>query len=529
MPAKFYNCLRTNQHDTGNSFHGGIVVSQSVQHHTYVELQPLVCSLPIVKIRLVTQIPRLLFVSPQTTCWRQFGMHPLQPLVCSLPAALIRLVTLMLFVFSLFFLSSCSLSKKISKQADTILIKDTIINTGHIGICIYEPATDKYLYNHNADKYFVPASNVKLFSSYAVLKYLGDSLPGLKYRQTKDGLSIYPTGDPTFLHPDFKQQPVFDFLKNKSNLSYVTQHFKDGLGEGWAWDDYLDDYMVQRSEFPIYANLIRLYNNGGNFSAIPKNISVHIQKQPEKSNSSFGYNLFRKWDDNDVTITPSSLTDPKDVYTIPLVPDMLQVIQFISDTLHKKISISGNAAKDSGKEERNNLVTFYSRPTDSLLKPMLYNSDNFFAEQSLLMVSEAQLGYMSVAGIIDTLLKTNLVDMPQKPRWVDGSGLSRYNLFTPQCFVYILNKMLTEFGAQRLQRILPTGGNGTLKNYYQKDSTFIYAKTGSLGNVLAISGLLYSKKGKMFIFSVLMNNFEGSATKVRRSVEKFLEGIRNKY
>ena len=95
--------------------------------------------------------------------------------------------------------------------------------------------------------------------------------------------------------------------------------------------------------------------------------------------------------------------------------------------------------------------------------------------------------------------------------------------------VYIIQKMQNEFGVERLKVVLPTGGSGTFKNYYVKDSGFIYAKTGSLSNVIALSGFLYTKKNKLIIFSVLVNGFQGSATKVRRSVEKFLEGIREEY
>jgi D-alanyl-D-alanine carboxypeptidase/D-alanyl-D-alanine-endopeptidase (penicillin-binding protein 4) len=136
---------------------------------------------------------------------------------------------------------------------------------------------------------------------------------------------------------------------------------------------------------------------------------------------------------------------------------------------------------------------------------------------------------MSDEKIIDTILKTDLKDLPQKPKWVDGSGLSRYNLFTPQDFVFILNKMKNEFGMERLKVIFPTGGKGTLTNYYVADSNYIYAKTGTLSGVAAISGFLYTKKGKQLIFSILVNNHQASGTDVRRAVEKFLQGVRNKY
>ena len=160
---------------------------------------------------------------------------------------------------------------------------------------------------------------------------------------------------------------------------------------------------------------------------------------------------------------------------------------------------------------------------------MMHNSDNFFAEQTLLMASNEHLGYMNDEAIIDTLLKTDLKDVPQQPRWVDGSGLSRYNLFTPQSFVYILNKMKNEFGLERLKVILPTGGQGTLKNYYTADSNFIYAKTGSMSNQVTLSGYLITKKNKLLIFSILINNEMGSAAIVRRAIERFIKGIRNNY
>jgi D-alanyl-D-alanine carboxypeptidase/D-alanyl-D-alanine-endopeptidase (penicillin-binding protein 4) len=162
-----------------------------------------------------------------------------------------------------------------------------------------------------------------------------------------------------------------------------------------------------------------------------------------------------------------------------------------------------------------------------MLKPMMHVSDNFFAEQSLLMVSNEKLGYMKDADIIDTLLKTDLAGLPQRPKWVDGCGLSRYNLFTPQDFVYILNKMRTEFGLERLKNILPTGGEGTLGNYYKQMKGNIFAKTGTLSNNCALSGFLITKKGKLFIFSILANNYITGATPVRRAVEHYLTWIRD--
>ena len=81
----------------------------------------------------------------------------------------------------------------------------------------------------------------------------------------------------------------------------------------------------------------------------------------------------------------------------------------------------------------------------------------------------------------------------------------------------------------RIKEIFPTGGEGTISSYYKADSNYIFAKTGTLSGVVAFSGFLYTKKGKLLIFSTLVNNHQASATDIRRAIEKFLQGIRNKY
>jgi D-alanyl-D-alanine carboxypeptidase/D-alanyl-D-alanine-endopeptidase (penicillin-binding protein 4) len=159
----------------------------------------------------------------------------------------------------------------------------------------------------------------------------------------------------------------------------------------------------------------------------------------------------------------------------------------------------------------------------------MHRSDNFFAEQTLLMVSDKILGVMSDAKIIDTLLKTDFASLPQKPKWVDGSGLSRYNLFSPQDFVTVLNKMQQEFVWNRITTILPTGGTGTISSYYKKYAGKIFAKTGTLSNNIALSGYLLTDSGKKLIFSVLVNNHQAPTATIRKDVENFLGWLIEKY
>jgi len=246
----------------------------------------------------------------------------------------------------------------------------------------------------------------------------------------------------------------------------------------------------------------------------------------------------RDRDENVFHITQG--TEKKKEQEVPFVTHGLQsALELLPDTIRKQITLSEaemvvGPGRPRSKEQSaytgyQGLRTIWSQPTDSMLKPLMHRSDNFFAEQTLLMVSEARLGVMDMDKITDTLLATDLAGLPQTPRWADGSGLSRYNLFTPQDFVMVLQKMEQEFGMARIKNIFPTGGRGTLSNFYKLDSGYIFAKTGSLSGVLALSGFLYTKKNKMLIFSVLVNNHNGNATAIRRKVESFLVNIRNRY
>src|SRR5215471_6739995 len=94
-----------------------------------------------------------------------------------------------ILTFAFFTFSSCSIQHQISKSAIQLVLKDSSLTTAHVGISIYEPATNKYWYNHQGDHYFVPASNTKLPTCYAAMKYLKDSLPGA--RRTENDTAIF--------------------------------------------------------------------------------------------------------------------------------------------------------------------------------------------------------------------------------------------------------------------------------------------------------------------------------------------------
>lgn len=423
----------------------------------------------------------------------------------------------------LLIMASCGMPTAIRRTAQRQLITHPSLQPAHVGISIADATTGKYLYNHQADKYFIPASNTKLFTCIAALQTLGDSLVAFRWVEKGNGtIEVEANGDPTFLHPDYKQQPAFDRLRQQQKILLTDQNWKDnGMGAGWAWDDYSSDYMSERSFMPLYGNLASFQMKQGMLTSVPSRYAGQLQPLV----NSFGprFNITRPAGIDSFYLVPSGRNFSGT--SMPFhVSGAAQLAGILADTLHQKVEYA------SFKLERwPDVQMLYSQPTDSVLSVMMHRSDNFFAEQLLLMTGNEKIGFMNTRRIIDTLLNNEWKDIPQRPKWVDGSGLSRYNLFTPQDFVWVLRRMKDKYDWQRITHILPTGDEGTLKGLYKNYVGKIYAKTGTLSNHVALSGYLVTEKGRTLIFSVLVNAHQTSAGEIRKQIETFLTGIIDRY
>jgi D-alanyl-D-alanine carboxypeptidase/D-alanyl-D-alanine-endopeptidase (penicillin-binding protein 4) len=424
------------------------------------------------------------------------------------------------------FATSCTFSKKLSILSDKKLLTDSSLVGAHIGISIYEPGTKKYWYNYQDEKYFIPASTTKLFTLYAGMKYLSDSIIGINYLLENDTLYIKPTADPTLLHRNFSNQRVIDFLTS-SNYPIVLiepkQNF-ESYGKGWAWDDQNELYMPQRSAMPMYGNLFSVEWQPFNSSYQAKSTNTIL---PEYSLQLKTDNLV---DDNIIVRIPKTnhfecalKNNQSNIkQEIPFETFGLETTFFI---LKKMWGDKIQLRKENQVFTKTSFKPLHSQSSDSVFKLMMFKSDNFFAEQTLLMASNIRFGTMNETSFIDTLLNNDFKDIPQAPRWVDGSGLSRYNLFTPKDFIYILEKISKDFSEERLRNILPNGGEGTLKNLFLDDVHSVYAKTGSLSNQFCLSGLVITKKKKHLLFSIMVNNNKGASVLMRKAIERYVHGI----
>lgn len=416
-------------------------------------------------------------------------------------------------------LSACSVSRKVHNQAVDLLLADSLVQQAHTGICLYEPATGRYWLRHQDDHYFLPGSNVKLFTLYAALQYLGDSLPGLRYRTAANGtVEVLPTGDPTLLSARFPIQPVPAFLQRQRRVMIRWPDAPLPFGKGWAWDDVSYGFMPARSALPLYENKMLVRRDaGGQLSVMPGLLNNNLPLTGQQS---------ERWPGN---LFPA-VGLPADAGTalVPFANDAATATRLLRDTLGA-VSIADPDSTDEQPWPNRKFTVIRTQPLDSVLRYMMLHSDNFYAEQLLLMSANEYLGRMDEAALIDTLLKTELRGLHDKPVWVDGSGLSRYNLCTPRSLVALLDTLRNVWGLERIQRLLPTGGEGTLKNYFNNDSGYIFAKTGTLSNQWALSGYLLTRQNRLLLFSVLINNAPGRVAILRKATERFLSAIRDQF
>ncbi|QWX82678.1 D-alanyl-D-alanine carboxypeptidase [Cellulophaga sp. HaHaR_3_176] len=418
-----------------------------------------------------------------------------------------------LFLLIISILQSCASSnhKRINKKT-LISLHDDFYKNQFTGFMVFDPFTKDTLVNYNSEKYFTPASNTKIATLYTALSTLPDSIPTLKYIVDQDTIHVQPTGDPTLLHPYFKDSTLISFLRKFKNINLDLTNFKDDkYGPGWAWEDYAYYYQPEVSKFPLYGNVVSIH----------KTDSLNITPLFFKKNvSEIAYNTYREELENTFYFNPSR----KDTLHIPFITDSIVTKQLLEKALNKNIKLETSFPKGIKN-------TLYSLPSDSVYKRMMFKSDNFLAEQLLILSSAVLSDTLSGSIARKHMLSNNLSDLKEKPRWVDGSGLSRYNLFSPASFVHILSNLYNEQPRERILNIFPAGGtSGTLKNSYKNgDKPYIYAKSGSLGNNYSLSGYLITNSGKTLIFSFMNNHYTQPTSEVKKRMEAIFENIRDHY
>lgn len=404
-----------------------------------------------------------------------------------------------------------SAKKRIQKNTSTIF-SSSFYDNQFTGLLIVNAENQDTLLNFNGEKYFTPASNTKIFTLFSALQLLPDSIPSLKYLERNDTLFIEGTGDPTLLHSSFEQNMTLDFIKKHDNIALHLNNFKDEkYGPGWSWDDYGYYYQPEKGALPIYGNVATIYNTKG---------TIVTPTYFKDSVAAINFYRNRDLDRNHFYFS----AERKDTVEIPFKIDSTLTRALLEQALQQKVTLISKMPLTQSK-------VLYSVPSDTVYRRMMHESDNFIAEQLLILGSSTLSDTLRSDTVREYILENQLADLRQSPRWVDGSGLSRYNLFTPESMVAVLSKLHATIPRGRLLSFFPAGGiTGTLDDWYSGNpAPYIYAKSGSLGNNYCLSGYLVTNTGKTLIFSFMNNHFRQPSSEIKKRMQRVFEEIRDTY
>jgi len=435
----------------------------------------------------------------------------------------LKIPGLLLFVFVTWVVTFPPLHSQSShKSIEKLWEHLDVASKYHTGLSIYDPENNKPVFTYRDDNFFTPGSNVKILTMYAALSYLGETIPAAYYHIHGDTIVVWGGGDPGTFYPDIKKESSFvDFLRaTDKHIVFSDHHFRtDRFGSGWAWDDHRFSYQPERNAFPIYGNRLWIERYQDSIVITPSYFDLVFKaikgSVPNATRNEWGTEYVFVYNPR---LARSSATIPLSLYE--------NDVRFIwQEATGKQITF-----KDYPIVKNASFIAESNR--DTLLHRMMQESDNFIGEQLLLASSLAAIDSMDEATIIKKTLAGPLASITDSILWIDGSGLSRYNLMTPRAATIVLNKILNEKGLDYVKAIFPAGGkSGTLKWSFggEKDKPYIFAKTGSMKSTYCLSGYLLTKSGKVLIFSWMNNHFRSQPSEVREAMEKVFVYLRDHY
>lgn len=441
-----------------------------------------------------------------------------------------KIIKYNLFVVTLCIVWACQstypLYQKQFNSLEERITQSPVFSKGFTGFMLFDPNTQQSLFEQNAAKYFTPASNTKIFTLYTALQILGDELAICNYDIHGDSLIFWGTGNPLLLHPEHDHSDtLIHFLKqHRDKKLFLSNHnFQDDrFGSGWMWDDYTGGFQAEKAAMPIYGNLAWIKTDSNRTISIePPYFEDHFRFSDLLTSKYARTSRLER--SNDFIYNQKAHQEIGYSRVIPFIHSPEIVVQCLRPLVGQEIHL---LEKEIPLEKK----VFQQSMPDSVYRQLMLPSDNFIAEQLLLLCSDRLFDTISTTKIIAYAKDSLLADAPDQLRWYDGSGISRYNLFTPRTIVYVLQKMYQQYPEERLFSLFAQGGvSGTIRKWYAAEQPYIFAKTGTLRNQHCLSGYIKTDNGRTLIFSFMHNNFNSSSRPLKGEMQKILEYIKTNF
>jgi D-alanyl-D-alanine carboxypeptidase/D-alanyl-D-alanine-endopeptidase (penicillin-binding protein 4) len=450
---------------------------------------------------------------------------------------------------------------------------------GHVGIHVVQLSTGKTLYHRNEDQLFLPASNMKLFTSALALLRLGpDYRFATQLRLETPGdfasggdLALIGGGDPSMsgrvfpYDKDLSAGPglrAIEDLADQAVKAGLTRVDGDVVGDdrlypfapyppNWTQDDALREFGAPVSALTLNENtftlLIRPGAHAGDIAELGLDPAIEYYAIDNRlvtvgTKSEPAIRISRIPGSRQIEVWGSIPAGRETIRETVTVDDpALYAACALYDALTKRgVAISGRPVarhravfEDQEQASGRELASRTSPPLLQLLQVMDKVSQNLFAELMLRETGRVTRHRGTREAGVEELsaLVAEIGGGKDDARLDDGSGLSRNALVTPRLFTRLLAHMNGSKYRDEWLSLLPIGGeDGTLRRRFADskaakgtvsvDPSGIRAKTGSLARALALSGYAESKTQGRLAFSILVNDFAAPQSEVRAWIDK---------
>lgn len=400
----------------------------------------------------------------------------------------------------------------LSPKLDTILDVPDLKGAAY-GVIVTD-LDGKTLYERNPDLHVMPASNQKLLSTSFALATLGPEFrPQTKIWKLRDRVVVESSGDPSLTYAQLAEARKTLKLSGRQPV-YVKQAYQVGVPDSWEVDDLPNRYAAKVTAFCFDQSAFELWSDKGKPELRPGAFGVKLVHDPSLAPGKSEYDPLKKVAryGDDLPQAETRL----DTLALP-EPD-----EAAASVLGKKM-----IATDKVPDRAPDLV-IQGKPLREIMKTCLVNSDNNMAENFLLMAS-AKLGDIhdnpykhgreNVTKFLTQVVGIDGTDF----HYFDGSGMSRHNFVTARTIAKLLAWANRQPTGPLWKSCLVSPSNGTLKR--RLEGVDFHGKTGSLDQVVALSGYVRSKEGKDFIVSVVLNQFNCSSAKARDIADAVMKSV----
>jgi D-alanyl-D-alanine carboxypeptidase/D-alanyl-D-alanine-endopeptidase (penicillin-binding protein 4) len=450
---------------------------------------------------------------------------------------------------------------KFAKRAEALLGTGPT-GKGEWGLLIVDAESGETLYQQNADRYFVPASNMKLFTTALALAKLGQEFRFHTTLETSGAISsggvltgnlvLVGRGDPNLSNRKFPYQLKEEFdgppekavaeLADALVAKGVKEISGDVIGDdsyfprerypnGWEIDDMVWEYGAAISSIVVDDNTVTLTLTPGEQPGSPVQAAVNLATPDFLVENDVVTSASDVKSDLTLTREPgSSLVLVKGTMPAKGAPRKLvlaieepaqhaaAVLKRLLEERGVKISGVARARHETTKtqEDPSVLAEHVSVPLGDAIKLINKISQNLHTEMLLRTVARRN----GVWATPDDLMKVpqdfyaSAGITPDDVIQTDASGLSRHDLVTPRAIVTLLAFAQKQLWFEAYYASLPVAAvDGTLEDRMKNTPAAgrIHAKTGSVEHVRTLSGFSETPGGRRLIFSFLSNNQGGKS------------------